>query len=190
MAMEAYRVRFVIDGDTIVLANNRHLRYIGIDAPEILHQEQTAEPYGYAAKRYNHKLIGDQIITIEYGMEAEDRYHRLLGYVFKKDRTFINQRMLQKGYAYYLYRKPNIQYHRTLLMAQQEAMLQKKGIWRRWKKEKLKVIGNKNSRRFHVLGCPYAKRIAASNRIMFNSRWEAFYAGYAPCRCNKKGVRK
>ena len=33
-----YHVRWVGDGDTIVLQDGRHVRYIGINAPEIEHE--------------------------------------------------------------------------------------------------------------------------------------------------------
>ena len=35
-----YQVRWVDDGDTIVLQDGRHVRYIGINAPEIEHEDQ------------------------------------------------------------------------------------------------------------------------------------------------------
>jgi hypothetical protein len=36
---------------------NRHVRYIGINAPEIAHDNHKAEPFGYAAKKYNQSLV-------------------------------------------------------------------------------------------------------------------------------------
>jgi hypothetical protein len=45
-----YKVRWVDDGDSIVLQDGRHVRYIGINAPEIQHDDRPAEPFGYKAK--------------------------------------------------------------------------------------------------------------------------------------------
>ena len=45
-----YTVKWVNDGDTIVLINGWRVRYIGIDAPEIDHENQKAQPYGYKAE--------------------------------------------------------------------------------------------------------------------------------------------
>jgi len=39
------RVRWVDDGDTIVLIDDRRVRYIGINAPEIEHGDQPADPF-------------------------------------------------------------------------------------------------------------------------------------------------
>ena len=41
------RVTRVIDGDTVVLADGRHVRYLGINSPEL------RERWGEAAKKFN-----------------------------------------------------------------------------------------------------------------------------------------
>ncbi|MCD4716389.1 MAG: hypothetical protein K8R45_06565, partial [Desulfobacterales bacterium] len=43
-------------------------------------------------------------------------------------------------------------------------------------------LGNRNSYRFHRPGCRYAKKISRKNGIRFKSRYEAFRAGYSPCK--------
>ena len=50
-----YTVKWVNDGDTIVLTNGWRVRYIGTDAPEIDHENQKAQPYGYKARSFNKK---------------------------------------------------------------------------------------------------------------------------------------
>ena len=35
-----YHVRWINDGDTVVLDDGRHVRYIGMNAPEIEHEDQ------------------------------------------------------------------------------------------------------------------------------------------------------
>ena len=55
-AHEWVNVKWVNDGDTIVLADGRNVRYIGINSPEIDHGTQKAKPYGYKAKNYNKKF--------------------------------------------------------------------------------------------------------------------------------------
>ncbi|MGD2038075.1 MAG: hypothetical protein PVH28_09340, partial [Desulfobacterales bacterium] len=47
------RVKWVIDGDTVVLVDGQKVRYIGINAPELAHEDHKAEPYGNASKRFN-----------------------------------------------------------------------------------------------------------------------------------------
>ena len=55
-------VKWVNDGDTIVLSDGQHVRYIGINAPEIAHDNHKAEAFGYAAKKYNQSIIGQSFV--------------------------------------------------------------------------------------------------------------------------------
>jgi len=50
-------VRWVDDGDTIVLADGRRIRYIGINAPEIGHADIKPEPLGPEAKNFNKQFL-------------------------------------------------------------------------------------------------------------------------------------
>ena len=89
------------DGDTIVLTNGWRVRYIGINAPEIDHENQKAQPYGYEARSFNRKLVSYRKFGLEFDQERYDRYGRLLAYVFLSDGSFLNERMLENGLAFY-----------------------------------------------------------------------------------------
>jgi micrococcal nuclease len=182
-------VKWVSDGDTIVLGDGRHVRYIGINAPEIAHDNQKAEAFGYTAKKYNQSLVRSKKVRLEFDKEKYDRYGRLLAYIFLLDGTFINKEMIEKGYAYALPRKPNVKYHTMLLQTQRDAMSAKQGMWRNWKeKEGEEYLGSERSKRFHLKTCPYGKRIKKRNRVFFTRKWDAFWSGFAPCkRCMKSG---
>lgn len=173
-------VKWVYDGDTIFLTAGKRIRYIGINAPEIDHEQQQAQPYGYQAKSFNKNLILSKRIRLEYDVERHDRYGRELAYIFLEDGTFVNARLLKVGMAFYLYRKPNLKYNIILLKAQQGAMAQKTGIWQYWREDRTKYVGNRNSRRFHTSSCPLAAKINAKHLIHFASKWDAFRNGYAP----------
>jgi micrococcal nuclease len=177
-----YTVKWVNDGDTIVLTNGWRVRYIGIDAPEIDHENKKAQPYGYEARSFNKNLVLSQKIGLEFDEERHDRYGRWLAYIFLSDGSFLNSRVLENGLAFYFHRRPNLKYDKRLLKAQQEAMKAQKGLWRNWKEKQGRYIGNKNSKRFHLATCPLAKNIKWKNRIIFSTKWDAFYAGYAPAR--------
>ena len=176
-----HTVRWVNDGDTIVIATGQRVRYIGINAPEIGHEDQKAQPYGYKARSFNKNLVMLQKIRLEFDDERNDQYGRRLAYIFLQDGSFLNARLLQAGLAFYLYRAPNVRYDKILLKSQQDAMDSQKGLWRNWKEKKSEpIIGNLSSRRFHDTSCSYAKKIKSKNRIVFSSKWDAFRAGYAP----------
>ena len=174
------RVKWVSDGDTIVLADGRHVRYIGINAPEIAHDNCKAEPFGYAAKKYNQYLVGSKKVRLEFDKERHDRYGRLLAYIFLADGTFVNKTMIEKGYAYVLPRNPNVKYERLLLQSQRDAMSKNRGMWQNWKEKEGEYVGNKFSRRFHSKTCLYGKKIKKRNRIIFKREWDAFWSGFAP----------
>ncbi|MBW1850225.1 MAG: thermonuclease family protein, partial [Deltaproteobacteria bacterium] len=175
-------VRHVNDGDTVVLADGVHVRYIGINTPEISHKDQTAEPYGYAAKKFNERMVLSKKVRLAYDVERHDQYGRLLAYVFLEDGTCVNSALLKEGLAYYLPRKPNMRYDDLFHRLQQDAMSNHTGMWRDWKEEKSAYTGNRRSKRFHLKTCPFGKRISLKNRALFTNRWDAFWAGYAPCK--------
>jgi micrococcal nuclease len=177
-----HQVKWVIDGDTIVISNGHKVRYIGIDAPELAHDDHEAEPYGFEAKKFNASLVNRKIVRLEFDKERYDQYERLLAYVFLKDGTFVNAEILSIGYAYLLYHRPNIKHNSAMLQSQREAMSAKKGIWKNWTEHKKNYVANKRSRRFHLPTCPYGKRIKPRNKIVFQKKWEAFWEGYAPAK--------
>jgi len=181
-AQTRYMVKWVNDGDTILLTNGLRVRYIGIDAPEIDHENQTAQPCGYQARTFNKKHVLSRKVGLEFDREHHDRYGRSLAYIFLADGSFLNERILEQGLAYYLHRRPNVKYGKRLLKAQQKAMKAQKGLWHNWKKMQGRYIGNRSSRRFHLDSCPQARTIRWKNRTIFHSKWDGFHAGYAPAK--------
>jgi micrococcal nuclease len=181
-------VQWVSDGDTIVLEGGERVRYNGINAPEIAHQNhgKSSEPHGDTAKRFNIKLVRAKKVRLEFDIERRDRYGRLLAYVFLPDGTFVNVEMVANGVAYFLSGTVNKEYARLLLTAQRRAMSARKGMWRNLNESKQRYIGNHRSVRFHLKTCPFAKKTKEQNRIYFNSSRDAFWAGYAPA---KKCIR-
>jgi micrococcal nuclease len=188
LAMDAHHVKRVVDGDTLLLDNNRFVRYIGINAPEVQHGNEPAEPFGIEAKNHNVRLVGNREIYLMYGREKADRYGRELAYVYTAENIFINQKMLEQGWAYCLFNPPNLRFHDLFLKAQRLAMQGQQGLWCGWEVKTLNLVGSKRSKRFHREACPFGAQIGKSNRIFFSSLWEAFWAGYAPCKkCFPKG---
>ena len=77
-AAEWNQVKWVVDGDTVVLIDGQKVRYIGINTPEVAHDDQSAEPYGETAKRFNALLVNRKKVRLEFDKERFDRYQRLL----------------------------------------------------------------------------------------------------------------
>ena len=180
LAQDRHMVQWIVDGDTIVLKNDRNVRYIGINAPEIAHKNKKAEPFGNFASRINRKLVQGKKVRLETDHDIRDRYGRQLAYVFLADGTFVNAVLVRMGAAYCLPVKPNDKYDDKFLKAQHKAMAAGRGIWQNWQKKPEKLLGNKNSRKFHYPTCSFGKKIGNRNRVCFPNRWEAFKAGFAP----------
>jgi len=94
-AEELFMVKRVNDGDTIILNDNRCIRYIGINTPEINHGEKKAEPHGYKAKLFNKSILLKKKFRLEFDQERKDQYGRWLAYVFLPDGRFINEEILK-----------------------------------------------------------------------------------------------
>lgn len=126
-------VRTVIDGDTIELENGERVRYIGINAPEIMRREDTSwvydpHPFGEDAKEFNRRLVEGKRVRLEYDQEVRDRYGRLLAYVYVED-VFVNAEMVKAGLAETFVKLPNTRHAALLTHVKEEAQDRRRGIW-------------------------------------------------------------
>jgi micrococcal nuclease len=177
------RVRWVADGDTLILEDGRHVRYLGINAPETAHDGRPAQPFGRAARRYNRQLVEDQMVRLEFDQEPRDRFGRWLAHVYRRDGLWVNRAMVAKGLAIYLYTPKNTKHGPVLLAAQGEAMRARRGLWQPGPAAAIwqgRHLGNRRSRRFHTPDCRFGRQTSRRNRIWFDSQWDAYRAGYAP----------
>lgn len=181
-ASEWVSVKWVDDGDTILLTDGRRVRYIGINAPEVAHAKygRAAEPYGRKAFEANKALVSGKKVRLELDQEKKDHYGRFLAYVYLADGRCVNLEMIKSGWAYALYKKPNDRYGRLLLEAQRHAMQAGIGIWNQWSEPGEEIAGNRRSRRFHLTRCRESAKIHPKNRVRFASQWAAYWQGYAP----------
>ena len=124
---EALVVR-VIDGDTVEIEGGQRVRYIGIDAPEIVHPTEPVEYFGEEAAEKNRELVEGRIVSLERDVEDRDEYGRLLRYVWLGD-VMINAELVRLGYAYSYSLPPNIRYQELFLRLEGEAREQKLGLW-------------------------------------------------------------
>jgi endonuclease YncB( thermonuclease family) len=178
-----YKVRWVADGDTLILEDGRRVRYLGINAPETAHDDSPTQPIGKAARRYNRQLVEDQMVRLEFDQERRDRFGRWLAHLYRRDGLWVNRAMVAKGLAIYLYTPENTKHGRALLAAQGEAMKSRRGLWQPGPAAAIwqgRYLGNRRSRRFHAPSCRSGRRTSRRNQIWFDSQWDAYRAGYAP----------
>ncbi len=126
---EVAHVVRVIDGDTVVLDDGRHVRYIGIDTPE-MHVGTRKKPDCYARKATvrNRALVEGKSVRLIRDVEDVDRYGRALRYVFVGD-VFINEVLVREGYALARHYRPNTARQDVLDAAQDRARREGVGLW-------------------------------------------------------------
>ena len=126
------KVRYVIDGDTVILADGRKVRLIGIDTPELGHGGNPDQPFARQARDYLITLLrGRQDeIYLTYDEERHDNYRRTLAHIFLPDGTSIESLILARGLATPLVIPPNLGFLDCYREQAQTAIDARTGIWR------------------------------------------------------------
>lgn len=119
----------VIDGDTIVLVNGEHLRYIGIDTPEEFDQRKPVQCWAKEAAERNRQLVEGQDITFYKDVSDHDKYGRWLGFVYLPDGTFVNETLVEEGYAFAYNYKPDVSKKQEFKDAETSAQNNSLGLW-------------------------------------------------------------
>jgi micrococcal nuclease len=122
------RIQYVIDGDTVVLANGEHVRLVQIDAPEV----QERECYGAAARSLLRRLLppGTTVrVEADPRLDQVDRYGRLLRYIFRGP-VNLNLELVRQGAAtVWFYDHDRGRYATQLLRAGLAARAAHRGLW-------------------------------------------------------------
>jgi endonuclease YncB( thermonuclease family) len=188
----------VSDGDTITVldaAKQQHkIRLEGIDAPE------SNQDYGSRAKQSLSDLVFGKVVTVT--ISKKDKYGRTLGRV-TLDGKDIGQEQIKRGMAWF-YRAYQAELPENIAamyeLGEVRAKAEKRGLWadaspippwdfRRGKTAKapgLKptttatgaIIGNRNSKIYHLPNCPDYSKVSERNQVPFKTEAEAQAAGY------------
>jgi endonuclease YncB( thermonuclease family) len=128
-AGEELAVVRVIDGDTIVVSGDIHVRLIGVDTPET---SAAVDCFGPEATRYLNELLPvGTSVRLDYDVERLDRYGRTLAYVYKlSDGVFVNLAVARNGFAVQLTVAPNVAHAEEFRAAVAEARSADLGLWR------------------------------------------------------------
>jgi len=122
----------VVDGDTVDITTageTFRLRYLNMDAPELnTTSSDPAECLADEAKEVNEGLVLGREVTIEYDEECEDRYDRLLGFVYRGARM-VNFIMVERGYGRVLLIEPNLSLSSEFEALESLAKEQGAGMW-------------------------------------------------------------
>lgn len=119
------KVKRVIDGDTIELANGQIVRYVGVNAPN------NGEPFEEEATEANSKLVSGKTIMIEYDAYTSDRFGRVLAYPTVDGKNVVVELARQGMVKVTIYEdRRKLKYQDELLKAQEEAKKNRRGVWK------------------------------------------------------------
>ena len=118
--LESYSVIRVVDGDTFVIEDNgieKKVRLIGVDAPESVAPDDYLQESGkqnteegIIVSHFVKDLIENKTVYLEYDAAREDKYGRVLAYVYLEDGRMLQDILLEKGYAKIATYQPNVKY--------------------------------------------------------------------------------
>lgn len=121
------------DGDTIRVrlgGEVERLRYVGIDAPELVTDSGQPEPLAEEAREANEELVGGKDICLEQDVSDRDRFGRLLRYAWLEDGTMVNEALVLAGLAEAREFRPDTKHHKSILQPAEEAAIAAgRGIW-------------------------------------------------------------
>lgn len=136
-------VKRVIDGDTLQLESGERVRLIGIDTPEMHESDKlyrdsqrtqqdirTIKELGRRAYEFTKNLVEGKRVSLEFDVDKYDKYDRLLAYVYLKDGTFVNAKIVQEGFASLMTIPPNVKYTDLFLKLYQQARNNRRGLWK------------------------------------------------------------
>jgi len=177
-------VKYVIDGDTLITKDGEHIRFLGIDSPEIWKKkgDKQDEPWGRDAANFVKVLLpsGSEVgLAFEAG-NKEGAYGRKLAYLIVDD-ELVNGLLLKEGYAIFNDFGNELKYRDYLKKMERKARIHGKGIWEgRGKVKPPKYyVASKNGKYYHELDSEVAGKIKKKNRIRL-TREEAERLGLKP----------
>ena len=129
-----YPVVYIYDGDTICVrigTEEQKVRLIGVDAPESAQRDKSKNtPEGKLAAQWLADRLNRQQVYLEFDEQREDRYGRLLAYVWLSDgETMVEDEMLLGGLAQILPMDPNSRYSERFEKLELEAKRSDAGFW-------------------------------------------------------------
>jgi micrococcal nuclease len=137
-------VRHVADGDTLVLADGRKVRLIGVDTPELSDparnrdnarrndlDEEVVEAFAEKAKAFTKSLVEGHRVRLEQDWQRVDKYGRTLAYLYREeDDLFVNAQILREGYGFPTLYFPH-RHQQAFRALRDEAREAGRGLWRR-----------------------------------------------------------
>lgn len=134
--VELVEVARIVDGDTVVLSDNRTVRYLNIDTPETKKPGTPIQCFGPEASQMNKSLVEGKKVVIKADKEFQDKYDRELRFIFLEGENVdnvensINARLVRMGFARASIYEPNSTYADVFYKLERQAKSENLGIWK------------------------------------------------------------
>jgi len=138
----AVQVKRVIDGDTVVLSDDQHVRLIGINTAEMNYGKGAPQPYAADAKQALQRLVnGSKQLYLSYGNEKKDHYGRALAHLYgdhsidsAADGSLDNPTnfaalLLGGGLGFFIAIPPNLTHLSCFQQLESQARVNRLGLW-------------------------------------------------------------
>jgi micrococcal nuclease len=141
-------VKFIrtVDGDTIIVEDaggeQKRVRMIGIDTPEsVAQEEERNNEYGKMASDYTKEILENtDKVYLEYDVDNDDQYDRILAYVWLEDvedtfdeqnieNSMVNAIIVKNGYGVAKRYEPTVAHDEDLQMLMNKADKNNTGLW-------------------------------------------------------------
>lgn len=131
VADEVATVKYIIDGDTIVLQDERIIRFIGIDTPEFnKYNNLPIEAGAVRAQQWlANKIPINSQLRLVFADERRDYYGRWLAHPVTPQGNMLVAEMLALGLGSVLLIPPNHLHWPCFVAAEQQAQQRQLGIW-------------------------------------------------------------
>lgn len=126
---EGVTVRHVVDGDSVILTDQRQVRLIGINAPEFGKHGKPDEPLAVVARDRLRALVQGRDVRLVLEEEQRDHYGRWLAHLLLPDDTSVEEILIKEGLASAIAIPPNVGQVRRLFDAEAIARTARRGIW-------------------------------------------------------------
>jgi micrococcal nuclease len=123
-------VGYIFDGDTIRLTDQRIIRFIAINAPELAHDGRRAEPLAEEAKASLSRLlpVGSRV-GLRFDREHLGPHRRVLAHIFDSQGRNVSATLLREGQAFAIAIPPNLWQSACYFRQEASARTSKLGIW-------------------------------------------------------------
>jgi len=189
-----YRVRKVIDGDSVILENGLRVCYRGVRAPETGRFVKDPAPLGAEATTRNAELVEGKQVRLLLAREPFDIHGRIIARLIIPSsdpaaaEVDAGQILVKEGLARPFGMGLTHDENEAMKHLELQAKNAKSGIW--GLEEKLRAsepsgkpyCASSGSSLYHLAACSSAKRIRPENKHEYATIEEAEEAGLNPCR--------